>query len=620
MVLRRKILMGYSLVLGLIVIVGMWAVVNLYQLGSASEAILQENYRSILAAENMINALERQDSSVLLLMLGFRDEANQQFRRNEVEFLQWLSRAKDNITLENEAETLQVIEQGYVSYLKEAAQLFKGSADDPSFDTATFYHQTLLPAFLHVRDASIDLREMNQEAMLLASDRAQMVARRAIWSVSGLGLAMAALGLALSLLLANILTRPLKQMTQAAGQIAEGNYEVSLPVQSGDELGQLAQEITTMSHKLKGFHDLNVSHLMAEKRRSEAIIRSINDGILVVDGGCQIIALNPMAAQIFNTTPEAAEGKHFFEISENQTLYHYLRETADTGQAPQLDETASTLVLERGDHTLYYRFLITPVKTGPGPMLGVVLLLQDLTKLKTLDRLKSEFVMTASHELRTPLTSIAMSIGLLAENASEKLSGNERDLLQAAQEDVQRLRTLVNNLLDLSKIESGRMEMEFEPVQLSLLAERAVTALATQAREKAIELTKQVPEDLPPVKADPTKIAWMLTNLMANALRYTEPGGHICLSAEQAHNFIYVSVTDDGAGIPLEYQSKIFDKFVQVKSDKAVGGTGLGLAICKEIIKAHGGTIWVESTPGQGSTFTFMLPVLAGDRRPAAEG
>ncbi len=293
-----------------------------------------------------------------------------------------------------------------------------------------------------------------------------------------------------------------------------------------------------------------------------------------------------------------------------------MKGVTETGQSPQLAEAASTLAVVHGDQTAYYRFAITPVKTEQGQMLGVVLLLQDVTKLTELDRLKSEFVMTASHELRTPLTSIAMSIDLLMEGASPKLTGTEQELLRAAQEDVQRLRKLVNNLLDLSKIEAGRVELEFEPVDVSLLTGHAMATLAGQAEEKGIELSQHLPDQLAQIKADPNKITWVLTNLIANALRYTGPGGHICVSAEQIGDFVYLSVSDDGAGIPFEYQSKIFDKFVQVKNDQAVGGSGLGLAICKEIVKAHGGAIWVESIPEQGSTFTFTIPVVNSRPRP----
>ncbi len=610
MELRRKILIGYGLVLGLVVIVWGWAVFNLYQLGQASEAILQENYRSILAAENMINAIERQDSGLLLSMQGYTDEGSVQFRENELEFLQWLSRAKDNVTLDNEAEVLATIEAEYLAYLDLSTRLLEFSGQSDQQSGSNYYHETVLPRFKLVRDSSTQLREMNQQAMLLASERAQLVSTRAIWSMTILGVVVAVFGLILSLFLSNFLVHPLKEMTQAAGRIAEGDYDVTITVRSRDELGQLAQEIMTMSQKLKGFHELNVNRLLAEKRRGEAIIRSISDGLIMADAQLKIIAVNPMAAQMLEISSEEVKGQPCFDLLPASALYTHMKTVAETGRPPELSEEQSTLAVRRGDRTEFYRFSITPVKTEQDQMLGVVLLLQDITKLTELDRLKSEFVMTASHELRTPLTSIGMSIGLLMEGASPKLSDQEQELLRAAQEDVQRLRHLVNNLLDLSKIEAGRVEMEFEPVSVSLLTGRAISTLANQAEEKGIELTQALPDGLPPIKADPNKITWVLTNLIANAVRYTQPGGKVCVFVEHLDDFVYLSVTDNGAGIPFEYQSKIFDKFVQVKNDQAAGGSGLGLAICREIVKAHGGIIWVESIPDQGSTFTFTIPVV----------
>ncbi|MFO7536751.1 MAG: ATP-binding protein, partial [Chloroflexota bacterium] len=224
------------------------------------------------------------------------------------------------------------------------------------------------------------------------------------------------------------------------------------------------------------------------------------------------------------------------------------------------------------------------------------------------DRLKSEFIMTASHELRTPLTGLAMSVNLLGEQAWERLSSSEQELVTAAQEEAKRLKALVNDLLDLSKIESGRLPLEPEVLDISLLIERAVDLLLSQAREKEIKLTWEGEEPTILVEADPNKIIWVLTNLIANALRYTAEGGYVKVTARRHGAVVYVSVEDNGTGIPWEYQSRIFDKFVQVADGQTPGGTGLGLAISKEIVKAHQGTIWVESTPGEGSTFTFTLP------------
>lgn len=614
--LKAKILLGYSVSLALVILVCGWGVVNLRRLGKASDAILQENYRSILAAENMIDAIERQDSATLLVLLENESQGKRQFREYEIDFLQWLGRAKDNITIMGEAQQLEALENDYRDYLIAFSQMpdLRSSKQTDS----DYYYKTLLPQFQEVREGCSELRDLNQKTMLSASEEAQQVSQQATWSMIVTGAAAAGLGLAFSLILSDRLGRPLREMTLATEQIAEGDYDVTLEVNTKDELGQLAHEITTMSRKLKAFRQLNVGKVIAEKQRSEAIISSIVDGLVVVDDQFKIIAINPTAAAILQTTPKQAQDASFLEVVHSESLFEHVKATAQSGQPPELDEEQSVLEMERDHHIQYYKFAITPVTTDSDKMLGVVLLLQDVTKFKELDQLKSDFVATASHELRTPLTGMTMSINLLLENAKQKLSDTEQELLQTAQEDIQRLRALVNDLLDLSKIESGRIEMELVSVDVGLLIKKALSPFQMQVEEKSVELIEQIPEELPKVKADANKITWVLTNLVANALRYTEAGGQIRVAAQPRQDVIYVSVADDGDGIPVEYQARIFDKFVQVETEKDVGGSGLGLAICKEMIKAHGGTIWVDSIPGQGSTFTFTLPIV--DRSPVTEG
>jgi NtrC-family two-component system sensor histidine kinase KinB len=398
-------------------------------------------------------------------------------------------------------------------------------------------------------------------------------------------------------------------MVDATQKISEGNYEIEISTRSEDELGRLTDEFNSMAKKLKGFHDLNIEQIIAEKGKSEAIIRSIDDGIILVDAEFKITGMNPMARRILDIQPGMSENRHFLEVVKSEQLFNYIKESMESGKPPSIGEKENVFSAERDESQRYYQFSITPVLGKKGVLIGVVLLLRDVTRLKELDRLKSEFVMTASHELRTPLTSIGMSIDLLLEGAIGKLNEKEQQLLLASHEDVQRLKAFVGNLLDLSKIEAGKMEMELSSIPIRGLFEKAVAVFKTQSEEKTVALSFDVPEGLPNGKADDNKITWVLTNLISNALHYTPSGGHIKLSAESFGPYVQVSVTDDGPGIPYEYQSKIFDKFVQVKSDKAVGGSGLGLAICKEIIRAHGGTIWVDSIPGAGSKFTFSLPV-----------
>jgi len=606
--LRKKILIGYGIALALVVVVFVWAFVNILSLGRASDAILRENYKSILAAENMIDAIERQDSAILLVILGYEDEGLEQYRENESQFLQWLGRAKDNITIEGEDRIINAINTDFSSYLVNFSKLKRLDQNDTQ-KLSTFYHETILPSFKAVRDACVRLREINQETMFQASDSARYIAGKALWSMAIISVAAVGIGLAFSLLLSNLLVRPLRQIMEATQKIAEGSYDVEVSTDSSDELGLLASEFNAMVGKLRAYHGLNIEKIVAEKRKSEAIIRSIDDGIVVVDAEFKVTSINPTAAEVFDIEPDKAQSKHFLEVVRNEKLFDYVKQSAESGQSPLIEEAKNVFTVQQGETQYHYQFSITPVHAKTGAMLGVVLLLRDVTKLKELDRLKSEFVMAASHELRTPLTSIGMSIDLLLEKTMDKLNEKEQQLLSAAHEDLLRLKALVNDLLDLSKIEAGKMDIEFDHIPVLMLCEKAVAVLKAQADEKSVELSFEVPEGLPNVMADANKVTWVLTNLISNALRYTNSGGHIRLFAEQVGPRVHISVSDDGAGIPYEYQSKIFDKFVQVKSDKSIGGSGLGLAICKEIVRAHGGTIWVDSTPGEGSVFTFTLQI-----------
>ena len=606
--LRKKIFIGYGITLVLMVLVLVWAFFNVWNLGQASDAILKENYKSILAAENMVYAIERQDSAILLMFLGYQEEGWNQFRENESQFFQWLGRAKDNITVEGEDKIVNMIETEYSKYLDHVSELRPISVAGPR-KTGAFYHETILQSFLSVRDTCIRLREINQENMFKVSDRAHFIAKRAIWSMAIIGMVAIAIGLGFSLVLSNLLVKPVREMVDATQKIAEGNYEIEISTRSEDELGRLTDEFNSMAKKLKGFHDLNIEQIIAEKGKSEAIIRSIDDGIILVDAEFKVTGMNPMARRILDLPPDSPQNRHFLEVLESEQLFNYIKESMESGKPPSIEEKQNLFTVEKEGTRRHYQFSITPVRGKKGVLIGVVLLLRDVTRLAELDRLKSEFVMTASHELRTPLTSIGMSIDLLLEGAARKLNEKEQQLLSAAHEEVQRLKAFVSNLLDLSKIEAGKMEMELSSISIRVLFEKAATVFNAQKEEKAVDLSFSVPEELPNVRGDDNKITWVLTNLISNALRYTPSSGYIKLSAESFGPYVQISVSDDGPGIPYEYQSKIFDKFVQVKSDKAVGGSGLGLAICKEIVRAHGGTIWVDSVPGSGSTFTFTLPI-----------
>ncbi|MBN2029201.1 HAMP domain-containing protein [bacterium] len=607
--IQKKILIGYSLVIVLLLIVIIWSFTSIYKLGNAGNQILTENYKSILAAENMVDAIERQDSGTLLIIMGYEDEGLIQFRENEEYFLESLGRAKDNITIPGEEDIIHAIDSTYTLYLAacfDVPTLYRNQKEN----SGQYYHENILPIFRSVRVACTDLRELNHQTMFDASDKASRLANNAMFSVTIMGVITVVLGILLSIIISSVIVRPIQRLVEATKDIGEGDYDVRLDETSSDELGILAGEYNTMIDKLKKYRDMNISQIVAEKRKSEAIIQNIDDGIIIINPDYKVTGINRTAANFLNIDSTEILDHHFLEIIKNEMLFAYVKEANETGETPNIESDRSVITFKGEDTDLHCQFSIIPIHDKSGPILSTVLLLRDITRLKELDRMKSEFVMAASHELRTPLASISMSIGLLEENVLKKLNENEKKLLAAANEEVERLKALVNNLLDLSKIEAGKMEMEFEKATIEFILNKAISVMISQTQEKGIQLTSDYNKNLPQVKVDSNKVTWVLTNLISNAIRYTESGGIIRLSAKHIGDHLHISVQDNGTGIPLEYQTKIFEKFVQVKDGKESKGSGLGLSICKEIIKAHGGTIWVESEPGRGSTFAFTLPII----------
>jgi NtrC-family two-component system sensor histidine kinase KinB len=615
--LRKKILLGYGIALLLTAVVLVWAVFDLSRLGKASDAILRENYVSIHAGGSMITALEEQNAAVLLMLAGYGTGDFSSYRANEVVFLRWLGRARDNITERGEGRIVADIDSAYAVFLERVETLRFHQEKYPE-SALLLYSSSIVPSFRAVHSACVRLREINQNAMYHTSAVAGQVASNAIISMLIIGAAAILIGLGFSVLLANFIARPLRRFASAARDIAAGTYDVALDVGSSDELGGLAREFTSMANTLKEYRNLNISRMIAEKKKSDAIIRNMDDGLIFVDTEYRVINMNPAAAEIFGANPAAAEGRHILEIVRSEELFEQLKRAAESGETSAQPESGNLLTFDHGETREHYQFSIVPVRVDSGSNAGVLLILRDVTRLKELDMLKSQFVMTASHELRTPLTSALLSIDLLAENAPSRFTEKETELLNAARQELHRLRSLVDDLLELSRIESGKIDLTFESIDISALIESAVNLMQKQGESRGIELSYRPVGILPPVKADPNKVMWVLTNLVSNALRYTDSGGWIRVAAEPFGAQVHISVADNGIGIPHEYHSRIFDKFVQIKSDRGNGGTGLGLAICREIVRAHGGTIWVESAPGQGSRFTFTLPVIPEKKKEVA--
>lgn len=602
--LQTKILAGYGLALVLLIAVLVLGYVNLNRLGLASESILQENYRSIRAAEQMIDAIERQDSGALLYLLGRREQGLTHFREGQTRFQRWLARAQDNVTIEGEGEVLGRIDSTYTAYSVVFTRMIEtGESGSPN---TVSYSSDLAPQFRTVRRHVQELRDLNQETMFSASDRAQVIADRAKWSLGAVGGLVILIGLAFSYVLSRRLTRPLKRLTDAAARIAEGDYDIEVEDVRADEVGELARQFNEMAEELRSFRRLNLEQIVAEKRKSEAIVRSIDEGLIVVDGDLEVANINPAAADLLGVSEVDAAGRHAMEVVGHEGVIERLRETLASGESPEIPEEDRYLSYEEGDDRRHLQVSVTPVRGEDGATIGAVLMLRDVTDLRELERRKTEFVASASHELKTPLTSIGMSLDLLEER-SDGLEESEQELVEGLRVDVERLRSLVDDLLRLSRLEADQIELDVQLVSLDLICDKVEDVFERQAEEEDVDLIFDVHRE-EEIRADVTKATWVLTNLLSNAIRYSDPGDRVEVTTSRRDGWVEISVADEGSGIPYEYQARIFDRFVQVEGDERPGGSGLGLTISREIVRAHGGSIWVDSVPDEGSTFTFTLP------------
>lgn len=354
-----------------------------------------------------------------------------------------------------------------------------------------------------------------------------------------------------------------------------------------------------------------------EASRNEAILRSITDGVLVNDTEGRVILMNAAAERILEARAAAALGqdvRNFFGAAEPEGRERAVRAVNEMLAPAGGGEPRSTQTqLEISGRII--STTIAPVLTERRELLGLVTVLRDITREVQADRAKSEFVSTVSHELRTPMTAIKGYTDLLALGAVGELNEAQERFLRIIQENANRLTALINDLLDISRIETGRIELSLGPVSIPELVQSVANSMRTQAEEKHLDLAYQVAEDIPAILGDKDRLTQVLMNLVGNAILYTDAGGRVEIRAERLDDALAVSVADTGIGIPPEDISKIFERFFRGESERIqqCQGTGLGLPIVKSFVEMHGGRIWVESEVGKGSTFTFTLPLRRPD-------
>lgn len=620
MSLRTKLLVSYLVFVVALVVLGGWSAWRLSDMGRVARRIISENYDSVVAAQDMKESLERQDSAALFALLGQRERAMAQAREHRAKFDAAFEKASNNITEPGERELIEAISRGRDAYYL-ALDAFIASINAPPAASAVGadarptpqesvrrdeYFTQLEPLFNTLRADSDRLLQLNQRAMQHKSDVAVGAARK--WLVSTLAIAGALVvaGLALAVIFSRRVVRPLSELTAATARIAGGDLDAKVEARSRDEVGQLAAGFNQMAEHIRMLRRSDMGKLMVAQQTTEAAIDSLYDPVLVTDEEGCVTKLNPAAEEIFGGEAENV-GRHVQEIARGSRIAVAVSEALSSQRPVAGEGEASVLALPVGGLERAFRLRTTPMRDDDGHLLGAVTLLEDITHLREIDRLKSEFIATASHELRTPLTSLQMGVHLLLEGAAGELNDKQQEVLTACREDCERLEKLMRALLDLSRIEGGESQPRLAPLRVGDLLASIDTGLRPQVEAKGLGFRIEAAPTLPHVIADRQQIERVITNLVSNALRHTSESGEIEIRAARRDRAVAISVCDTGPGIPEEYLPRIFDKFVQVP-DAPAGGAGLGLAISKALVEAHGGQIVVQSEPGKGTTFTFTLP------------
>jgi two-component system, NtrC family, sensor histidine kinase KinB len=608
MTLRTKLLLGYAGFVLALGVLGAWSARTLSQMSAVSGLIIAENYDSVVAAQDMKESLERQDSAALFDLLGQSDRARQQVAEHRRRFDAALAAASANITELGEREDVEAIRQGRDEYYKRFDAFTRTAGD-----RTTVYFQSLEPQFNQVRADADGLLRLNQEAMRRKADAASRIARRWFFVTLGLALVLMVAGVGIELSLSRAIVRPVAQLTAATVRLASGDLETPpVPVRSADEIGTLAVSFNRMADRIRELRRSDMGKLLVAQQTTEAVIDSLFDPVVVADGEGLVARLNPAAERLFGAKADAL-GRSITAVTRDPRITQSVADVLRSHAPAASEDAAATLPWAVDGARRAFRIRSTPMKDADGRLVGVVTLLEDVTHLSEVSRVKSEFIAAASHELRTPLTSVQMGIHLLLEGSAGTLDERQRDILQVCREDTTRLDRLMRELLDLSKIESGAVTPQMAPVRPVTLVGEAIEPLRLQVEAKGIRLEVDAPPDLPHVSVDRGQIERVITNLVSNAMRATADGGSITITAVRRSEEVAVSVTDTGSGIPREYLATIFEPFVQVPH-ATVGGAGLGLTISRRIVEGHGGRLSVQSEPGRGSTFTFTIP-LASERQ-----
>lgn len=561
--LKTKVALGGIFLFTLLILTGAISFYYFNRITEEAKTIVKNNYETLNYTRDMLNELDE---------LNGKDSGSviQNFEKN-------LQLQEKNITEPGEKEMT-------VSLRKRFDLLRQKKADD-----------TLRSA---IRKDISNIMQVNLQAIDKKNQAAQTSSQNAKTIITIILTICFLLGFTFIFNFPSLVASPIAKLTEGIKAIANKNYSQRIHLNRKDEFGQLANAFNSMAEKLDEYEHSNLSKILFEKQRAETVINSLKDASIGIDNKGIILFANQQALQLLNLKELEIIGQTQEGVQKKNDLFRFL--------IKEKSSIPFKIVVDGKEN--YFTKEIIDIKQKD-EKIGNVIVLKNITPYKELDTAKTNFIATISHELKTPLSSSDFSLKLLEDERVGKLTSEQKDLVQSLKNDNQRLLRILSELLDMSQVESGRMQLNIQNIPVYDIISKAEQSAGNALKEKNITVKKEIDKELPLVKADAEKSTWILNNFLTNAIKYSPENGSLIIKASLKDNYIEIGVRDFGIGIEENFQSKIFDRYFKVPGPGEKKGTGLGLAISKDFAEAMGSSIGVESKIGKGAYFFFRLPL-----------
>ncbi|UVE17916.1 ATP-binding protein [Pseudomonas sp. LS44] len=591
MKLRTRLFLSISALISVALLGLLLGLISVMQMARNQEQLIQYNFAIVDTSQQL-----REHLSDILINLIDSEPANKRLRLAQTQFREALATA---ISTNRDATTLPALRNIESLYEQLARQIDHGRPGTPSMHGNGEFAEAFTLLRQHIINVQKQAINSITDAEADSRERAKLIA-----GLLGLvGITVLLIGFITANSVARRFGAPIDMLARAAEDVSKGNYDVTLPISSVVEMSVLSRRFGQMTEALRQHQLSNVSQLMSSQHRLQAVLDSIDDGLVILDAEGRIEHANPVAThQLFwRGDPH---GQRLGAVLAYPELEEAVQQVFS---GTSLEQPHNDLQIDSlGEHRVL-AWTLTPVQHGDNDKIGAVLVLRDVTEQRAFERVRNEFVLRASHELRTPVTGMHMAFSLLRERLHFPAESRETDLIQTVDEEMQRLVQLISDLLNFSRYQNGMQKVELAPNEPGELLEQARQRFTVAAGQRAIRLEVAFQGSLPRISIDRALIDRVLDNLLSNALRHSKDGDQVELQARRHGERVVISVQDQGEGIPFSQQARIFEPFVQVSPKK--GGVGLGLALCKEVVQMHGGRINVYSRPGQGAQFYLTLPI-----------